>query len=109
MPRIDQHYQAEVRNCVIRICGISTSNESLPSGLIAASMIITMCMHSPISSQDKFQVPHYADRDRVRAGAERFTDPPTQAALEHVLVLTRELHAWPTEAAQSYVRCVWSG
>ncbi|RFU34882.1 hypothetical protein B7463_g1467, partial [Scytalidium lignicola] len=74
----------EVKSSVIDICGIAVSNQSLPSALIAASMVITMC-------------------------ADRFTDSKIQSVLQEVLVLTTELHAWPTEAAQAYVRSLWSG
>jgi len=43
----------------------------------------------------------------LHIGAERFTDPNLQFALQDILIQAREVYAWPTEAAQSYVQSLW--
>lgn len=120
----------EVRGEVVKIAGIAMSNCLLPSAMTAASMVITMCAES-IAGADEGGIPtaggdgHVSRSDgrvvsRSRGGigiAGGMGHGHTanggvgelQAALFEVLIKAKEVHGWPTEAAQTYVRGLWYG
>lgn len=74
----------EVRSNLIDAAGISMSNNLLPSAMTAGTMVITMC-------------------------AEVVTEKALQAALFEVFLKAKEVHGWPIEASQAYVRSLWYG
>lgn len=78
----EERLKDEVNNRIINICGIAMSNSSFPPAMTAAAAIIT-------------------------AWADYVEDPDLQDVLIQLLVKTRELHGWPTEAAQHRVKLIW--
>lgn len=65
----------EVRNVVLRLCGIALSNQHSPPGLVTASIAIGMC-------------------------GDRFTDRIEQEALLGLLIKLEDEHAYPTTSTQ---------
>ncbi|KAF4965263.1 hypothetical protein FSARC_6913 [Fusarium sarcochroum] len=72
----------DIRTQVRELCGIALSNPSTRPATFTACMGVTAC-------------------------GDRFTDEKDQKALLDVLIVTENIHSWPTAAAQAHLKKAW--
>jgi hypothetical protein len=74
--------ERQIKEIVLRLCGIAESNKRVPPAIVTAAMGITMC-------------------------GDRFTEKVEQERLLGILVGLESEHAWPTKTMQDQVREAW--